>query len=140
MKLKCKLMTATAVPPRTTLGDAGSDLYSDGDAHLAVGRHAVVPTGVAVEIPEGHVGLVVGRSGLTSRGFGVRLGVIDSGYRGSICVMTHNTSCAQGWTIRPGDRIAQLLVVPVVDVEGWDAVAELSATERGDGGFGSTGT
>ncbi len=98
-------------------------------------------TGLAVEIPQGHAGLVLPRSGLALK-HGISLvnapGLIDAGYRGEIGVLLLNTDPAEIFRVEPGDRIAQLLVVPFVELEPTE-VAELPNSERGDGGFGSTG-
>lgn len=98
-------------------------------------------TGLAVEIPQGHAGLVLPRSGLALK-HGISLvnapGLIDAGYRGEIGVLLLNTDPAEIFRVEPGDRIAQLLVLPFVELEPTE-VAELPNSERGDGGFGSTG-
>jgi dUTP pyrophosphatase len=100
-----------------------------------------VKTGLAVEIPQGHAGLVLPRSGLALK-HGISLvnapGLIDAGYRGEIGVLLLNTDPAEIFRVEPGDRIAQLLVLPFVELEPTE-VAELPNSERGDGGFGSTG-
>ena len=101
----------------------------------------MVPTGIAVAIPEGHAGLVLPRSGLAKR-HGIALvnapGLIDSGYRGEIRVLLLNTDRSEAFEIGPGDRIAQLVVTPVADAEPVE-VAELAVSARGEGGFGSSG-
>jgi dUTP pyrophosphatase len=132
-----------AVPPRRAHpGDAGIDLVAVETVRLEPGGRAAVPTGVAVAIPEGHAGLVVPRSGLARR-HGVTLvnspGLIDAGYRGELQVLLVNLG-QQAYTVEPGDRIAQLVVVAV----GLHRVVELpelpeSADGRGAGGFGSSG-
>ncbi len=98
-------------------------------------------TGLAVEIPQGHAGLVLPRSGLALK-HGISLvnapGLIDAGYRGEIGVLLLNTDPAEIFRVEPGDRIAQLLVLPFVELQPTE-VAELPNSERGDGGFGSTG-
>jgi dUTP diphosphatase len=109
---------------------------------LGPGERAAVGTGVAVEIPDGHAGLVLPRSGLAAR-HGIALvnapGLIDSGYRGEIRVLLLNTDREDPFGIEPGDRIAQLLVVPFAGVEPVEAPSELTASVRGEGGFGSSG-
>ena len=142
MDLPCRRLTDDAtLPTRANEGDAGLDLYAAEDATLAPGERASVGTGIAVEIPAGHAGLVLPRSGLAARR-GITLvnapGLIDSGYRGELRVLLLNTDRAQEFEIAPGDRIAQLLVTPFAETEPVDA-AELSLSERGVGGFGSSG-
>jgi dUTP pyrophosphatase len=131
-----------AVPPsRARDGDAGLDLTSCEEVTLVPGARAAVGTGLAIEIPEGHAGLVVPRSGLALRhGLSVvnAPGVIDAGYRGEVRVILLNTDLEHAFTVEPGMRIAQLLVVPAVIVDVVE-VAELTASERGEGGFGSSG-
>ena len=129
------------LPSRTHSGDAGLDLSACEEVRIPAGERAAVGTGLAVEIPEGHAGLVVPRSGLALR-HGLSIvntpGVIDSGYRGEVRVILLNTDREHPFTVERGMRIAQLLVVPAVAVEVVEA-QELSATERGEGGFGSSG-
>jgi dUTP pyrophosphatase len=100
-----------------------------------------VGTGIAVEIPEGHAGFVLPRSGLAKK-HGIALvnspGLIDSGYRGEIRVLLLNTDPAEIFRVEPGDRIAQLMIVPIALAEPVEA-AELAESSRGDGGFGSSG-
>ena len=128
-------------PPRHAHpGDAGVDLHARHEVRLDPGARASVPTGIAVAIPEGHVGLVAPRSGLAARhGIGVvnAPGIVDSGYRGEIKVILVNHG-SEPIRLERGDRIAQLIVVPVATVEMID-VEELPSSERGAGGFGSTG-
>jgi dUTP diphosphatase len=142
MKLRFARLAEDAVlPTRAHEGDAGLDLYALEAAHLGPGERWNVRTGVAVEIPEGHAGLVLPRSGL-AREHGIALvnspGLIDSGYRGEIAVLLLNTDPAEVYRVSPGDRIAQLVVVPVPAAEPVEAEA-LAETARGDGGFGSSG-
>src|SRR5262249_11561508 len=122
-------------------GDAGLDLRAAIDATVKPGERVMVPTGVAVAIPEGHAGLVLPRSGLASRE-GLTLanapGLIDAGYRGEIVCAVVNLDRARPVRIAKGDRIAQLVVVQVPRVEpAW--ADELPPSIRGEGGFGSTG-
>lgn len=122
-------------------GDAGMDLYSRDDVHLAPGERALVPTGIAIALPSGFVAFVVPRSGLAVRQ-GVGLvnspGTIDAGYRGEIAVIMINTDRTEAVHISRGDRIAQLVVQPI-----WTArlleVDTLPGSVRGQGGFGSSG-
>jgi dUTP pyrophosphatase len=128
------------LPTRARPGDAGVDLYAAAPMTLAPGERATVGTGVAVAIPAGHAGLVTPRSGLAQRhGLGIvnAPGVVDSGYRGEIRVILVNHG-DEPVSLARGDRIAQLVVVPVAAADLVE-VAELPDSERGEGGFGSTG-
>jgi dUTP pyrophosphatase len=132
---------AARVPARAHDGDAGYDLHAIDALVLAPGERARVRTGIAVEIPDGHAGLVLPRSGLAAR-HGVALvnapGLIDAGYRGELEVLLLNTDRAERVAIAAGDRIAQLVLVALATVELVE-VDELGASARGAGGFGSTG-
>ena len=136
-----RLTDAATLPTRAHQGDAGLDLYSAETATLAPGERASVGTGIALEIPEGHAGLVLPRSGLAAR-HGISLvnapGLIDAGYRGEIRVLLLNTDPAQPFEVSPGDRVAQLLITPFAEAEPLEA-AELATSARGEGGFGSSG-
>jgi len=136
-----KLRDNATLPTRGHPGDAGLDLYSTEMAHLGAGERWGIGTGIAVEIPEGHAGLVLPRSGL-AREHGITLvnspGLIDAGYRGEIRVLLLNTDPAETVKIEAGARIAQLVVSPVAIAQPVEATA-LSESSRGDGGFGSTG-
>lgn len=129
------------VPAYARPGDAGLDLYAVEDVTIGPGGRAVVGTGLAVAIPDGHVGLVHPRSGLAAR-HGVTIvnapGTIDSGYRGEIKIILLNTDRDAAVEIVRGDRIAQLVVQAVVAVT-VIPVGSLDGSDRGDGGFGSTG-
>lgn len=135
------LSDAATMPARTHEGDAGLDLYAAEPAILGPGDRASVATGIALEIPAGHAGLVLPRSGLAAR-HGIALvnapGLIDSGYRGEVRVLLLNTDASEPFEIGAGDRIAQLVITPVAVAEPV-AAAELSASARGEGGFGSSG-
>lgn len=142
MKLTvCRLDPDAALPAAAHPGDAGLDLVANAEVTVGPGERALVPTGIAVAIPEGHGGFVLPRSGLASR-HGITLanapGLIDPGYRGEVMVSVVNLDRTEPYTITRGERIAQLVVIvhAVVEVEESDA---LPATERGEGGFGSTG-
>lgn len=131
------------VPSFATAGSAAMDLRAciDEDVTIAAGGRAIIPTGIAIALPcADYVALICARSGLASK-FGITMangvGVIDSDYRGELKVALHNSSDAD-YTIHDGDRIAQLMVLPVVQPT-LQLVEELDETERGEGGFGSTG-
>ncbi len=129
------------VPTRAYAGDAGLDLYALEPATLAPGERAAIRTGIAVEIPEGQAGLVLPRSGLARR-HGISVvnapGLIDAGYRGEVQVLLLNTDRSEPFALAAGDRIAQLVLVSVHTPEVVE-VDELALTERGAGGFGSSG-
>jgi dUTP pyrophosphatase len=129
------------VPVRSHPGDAGADLYAAADVELAPGQRAVVPTGVAIALPDGYAAFVHPRSGLAAR-HGVTIvnapGTVDAGYRGEIRVTLLNTDSDRTVRLRRGDRIAQL-VVQRVERPVFHEVEKLPGSARGDGGFGSTG-
>ena len=136
-----RLTPEAVLPTRAHAGDAGLDLYAADVATIGPGERLDVGTGIAVEIPPGHAGLVLPRSGLAMR-HGIALvnapGLIDAGYRGELRVLLLNTDRFDAFEVAPGDRIAQLLITPfapAVPVE----LAELATTARGAGGFGSSG-
>lgn len=136
-----KLKDEATLPTRAHEGDAGLDLYACEVAHIGPGERWSVGTGVALEIPEGHAGLVLPRSGLAMK-HGIALvnapGLIDAGYRGEVRVLLLNTDPAETFRVVPGDRIAQLVVAPIALAEPVE-VLELADSARGDGGFGSSG-
>jgi dUTP pyrophosphatase len=136
-----RLTDGARLPARAHPGDAGLDLHAAEPARIEPGQRASIRTGIALEIPEGHAGLVLPRSGLAARR-GIALvnapGLIDSGYRGEIRVLLLNTDRDDAFEIEPGDRIAQLVLAPVADAEPVE-VAELADSARGGGGFGSSG-
>lgn len=136
-----KLRDEAIVPTRAHAGDAGLDLYAAEPAHIGPGERWGVGTGIAIEVPEGHAGLVLPRSGL-ARDHGIALvnapGLIDAGYRGEVRVLLLNTDPAEIFRIEAGDRIAQLVVAPVGLAEPVEAEA-LTDSARADGGFGSSG-
>jgi dUTP pyrophosphatase len=143
MELPFKRLDPDApLPERTHPGDAGLDLRSMVDVVVEPGARALVPTGLAVAIPEGYAGLVLPRSGLASK-HGLTManapGLIDAGYRGEVICAVVNLDREQAVRIARGDRIAQLVVVAVPDVRPV-FVDELPPSSRGEGGFGSTGT
>lgn len=136
-----RLDPRATVPTRAHAGDAGLDLFALDAAALEPGQRASIRTGIAIEIPPGRAGLVLPRSGLAVR-HGIALvnapGLIDSGYRGEVRVLLLNTDRASSFEIAPGDRIAQLVIV-AVDAADPVEVDVLSVSERGTGGFGSSG-
>ena len=135
-----KLDRELPTPAHAHPGDGAVDLYARTAATLEPGAWAHIPTGIAVAIPDGYAGLVVPRSGLAARhGVGVANGpgLVDAGYRGEVGVIAINHGLSPV-TIERGDRIAQLMVVPVASQE-FVEVDELPDTTRGEGGFGSTG-
>jgi dUTP pyrophosphatase len=136
-----QLKDGATLPTRAHAGDAGLDLYANEAAHIGPGERWSVGTGVGVEIPEGHAGLVLPRSGL-ARDHGIALvnspGLIDSGYRGELRVLLLNTDPAETFRVEPGDRIAQLLLTPIATPEPVEA-DELTESVRGRSGFGSSG-
>lgn len=143
MKIKFKKLRAGAVTPtRGSAYAAGYDLYAclDNTVTIAPGETAMISTGLSVAVPEGYFGAVFARSGFASKQ-GLRpancVGVCDSDYRGEYTVALHNDS-ALPREIANGDRIAQLVVMPFLEVE-FEEAEELSETARGAGGFGSTG-
>lgn len=143
MSLRVRRVDPRAVlPTRAYPGDAGLDLYALDDAELGPGERASVRTGIAVQIPEGHAGLVLPRSGLARR-HGISVvnapGLIDAGYRGEVEVLLLNTDQSASFSIAAGDRIAQLVIVSVHTPEVLEA-DELAFSERGSGGFGSSGS
>lgn len=129
------------MPTRAHSADAGLDLYTQKDAILSGvferERSAVIDTGVHVEIPTGYVGMIKSKSGLNVYGGIVCEGVIDAGYTGSICVKLYNHGDI-GHYFRRGDKIAQLVIMPIV-TPALKLVDKFAETERGDNGFGSTG-
>lgn len=138
MQLKVKKIQADAkLPLYQHKGDAGLDLFSSVDSVLKKGEVKPVPTGIQVAVPEGHVGLVWDKSGISLKGVHRLAGVIDSGYRGEIKVVMVNFG-EEVFVIKKGMKIAQLLIQPVMDVEVVE-VDQLEETSRGENGFGSTG-
>jgi dUTP pyrophosphatase len=135
-----RLRDDAVLPAQAYAGDAGLDLAAADGVTIAPGERALVGTGVAVAIPDGYAGFVVPRSGLAARdGLGKvnSPGIIDSGYRGEVRVVLLNTDRERPFTVEPGMRIAQLLVVPIPRVRPVE-VDELPDSERGERGFGSS--
>lgn len=142
LKIDIKMLDEGIEPPAYAQpGDAGADLRSRVDLTLQPGERALVPTGVAIALPEGYVGLVHPRSGLAAK-HGITIvnapGTVDSGYRGELMVCLLNTDSSQAFEIQRGDRIAQL-VIQRFESATFNVVQSLSETERGTAGFGSTG-
>lgn len=128
------------LPTQARRGDAGYDLTSAEPGLVAPGGRHMFGTGIAVAIPEGYVGYIKPRSGLAAKhGIDVLGGVIDAGYRGEIKVILLNTSVHSAFMVHEGDRIAQLVIQPVASAT-FRKVTSLPASERAEGGFGSTGT
>ena len=148
-KVRVKALEQDAIiPTRTNLSDAGWDLYASHDILIRGGERAIIRTGIALQIPDEWVGLIWPRSGLSAKkGLDVLAGVIDSGYRGEIMVCLYNTNNPLPLfqtddfdvEIRKGDRIAQILFQPVPSIEMVE-VDELTDSDRGEDGFGSSGS
>ncbi|MFC6355369.1 dUTP diphosphatase [Luethyella okanaganae] len=135
------LITASIVPRYAHPGDAGADLHAAEAVVLGPGKRATVGTGVSIALPDGYAAFVVPRSGLASK-HGITIvnspGTVDAGYRGEIKVALLNTDGSAAYSIAAGDRIAQLIVMPVTRAT-FIEVERLPGSDRGDGGFGSTG-
>jgi dUTP pyrophosphatase len=135
-----RLREGAVLPARAYDGDAGLDLSASERVELAPGERAVVGTGLAVAIPEGHAGFVQPRSGLAAK-HGIAVvnspGLVDAGYRGELRVVLLNTDRRETFVVEPGMRIAQLVVVPIAVPE-LREVDELPESERGERGFGSS--
>lgn len=139
MTIPIKKLSATATIPRYIHPhDAGMDLYSCETLTIGSGERKLIPTGIAMAIPSGYVGLIWDKSGIaTNHGLKTMAGVIDSGYRGEIKILVHNLS-SESYTVQAGEKIAQMLIQPVEQKKIIE-VEELDETSRGAGGFGSTG-
>ncbi len=125
------------LPTRAHKDDAGLDLYCLEDTCLPGASGKLVRTGIAVEIPQKHVGLVADRSSLAKKGLKVTGGIVDAGYRGEVHVVLWNLT-AEDIQLKRSERVAQLLILPIVTPEVVE-VSSLGSTQRGDKGFGSTG-
>ncbi len=133
-----KLSEKAILPKYANPYDAGMDLYSNKTITLQPQERKLIPTGIAMAIPSGYVGLIWDKSGIaTNHGLKTMAGVIDAGYRGEIKILIHNLS-NQSYTIQAGTKIAQMLIQPVEQKKIIE-VGDLDDTERGQGGFGSTG-
>lgn len=138
-----KLSPVAKLPTYGSEDAAGADLYAclEEPVTVAPGKSAWIPTGIALEVPKGCAGLIYARSGLAcKKGLAPanKVGVIDSDYRGEVVVVLHNHA-DQPQTVEPGERIAQLVITPVLTPD-YEEVKELSSSKRGAGGFGSTGS
>ena len=135
------LFRGSVVPTYAHPGDAGADLVSTDDVVLEPGQRVTVGTGVAIALPDGYVAFVVPRSGLAAK-HGITIvnspGTVDAGYRGEIRVTLLNTDAHESYTVTAGDRIAQLVILPVSRAR-FVAVERLPGSDRGENGFGSTG-
>ena len=142
MNMKVKRLTETAIlPSRNKDGDVGYDIYADEDINRTSDTSETIKTGIAIELPEGYGALLVGRSGRTSQTpLRVNLGVIDNGYRGELLVMNDilTNGSRKIERFKKGDKIAQLIIIPIIDLEVTE-VETLSDSNRGDKGFGSSG-
>lgn len=142
MNLKVKRLTETAMlPVKNQDGDMGYDIFSDEDITLTTNNKDKISTGIAIELPKGYGAFLVGRSGLTSKTLlRINLGVIDNGYRGELHIMNDIIYKGSNETVRieKGDKIAQLIVLPIFDGDVVE-VDDVSETSRGDKGFGSSG-
>lgn len=144
-----KLHKEAKLPTRNKKTDAGLDLYALADIFLPYGTTRIIPTGVAIEIPEGFVGKIEDRSGMAAKGLRTGAGVIDTGYAGEVGVVLHNLTCEKdyltimestmsGYQIKRGDKIAQILLYRVETPDVIE-VEELWTSERGSAGYGSSG-
>lgn len=136
-----RLDEAAILPTLAHDGDAGYDLYSIEPAELAPGERAMIRTGIAIEVSKGHAALVLPRSGTAAK-HGITVvnapGLVDSGYRGEVKVLLLNTDRSETFTVAPGDRIAQLILVRV-ELPPVEETDSLNESARGEGGFGSSG-
>ncbi len=138
-----KLSELAVIPAYQTAHSAGADLYAALESPVIIppGQTCFIPTGLAMEIPEGLVGLIYARSGLAcKKGIAPanKVGVIDPDYRGEILIALHNHSMQDSVEIQPGERVAQFVLTPYITAD-FEESGELCASERGAGGFGSTG-
>jgi len=133
-----KLSSTAVVPSYAHAHDAGMDLYACESMVITAGERGLVPTGMAMAIPAGYVGLIWDKSGMALK-FGLKVmgGVIDAGYRGEVKIVMHNLSSAD-YHVEKGMKVAQMLIQPVMQMP-LAEVSELDSTPRGEGGFGSTG-
>lgn len=139
MIVKVKLEPGSFLPTRAHNTDAGWDLYAKEDFIVPAGGNAVQDTGVHMQIPEGYAGLLVSKSGLNVKHSLTSTGLIDATYSGSIVVKLYNHDKGKDYQFHAGEKISQITVLRLADIEGLEVVAELDESERGSGGFGSTG-
>ena len=139
LKIK-KLDPEAIIPTKANKTDAGYDLYALEDVEIPAINHRLIKTGISMAIPEGYVGLIWPRSGLAYKsGLDVFAGVIDAGYRGDVGVILYNSRVNNHYQVKKGDRIAQILFQKVKTFNLVE-VDDLDASQRGEGGFGSTGS
>jgi dUTP pyrophosphatase len=138
MKVKIKLDTGARIPTRAHATDAGLDLYARESKIIRAKDSAKFDTGVHIELPHGTTGFLKSKSGLNVNNGITSEGVIDEGYTGSIVVKLYNNS-ENDFKVKAGQKISQLVILPVVIPETLEIVQELENTDRGEGGFGSTG-
>ena len=139
MKVK-KLSEYAQLPQKAHAGDLGYDLFSNEGTAVFPGETKVVKTGIAIQFPEGYGGFIKDRSSVaTKKGLFTVAGVIDNGYIGEICIALHNGTDSL-IHVAPGEKIAQLVLIPTVDFKVEEVDEVISADFRGEGGFGSTGT
>lgn len=139
MKVK-KLVSSATLPQKAHAGDLGYDLFSASNTDIFPAETKLVKTGIAIQFPEGYGGFIKDRSSVaTKKGLFVVAGVIDNGYIGEIQVAFHNAS-DEIIEINAGDKIAQLVLIPTVNFQVEEVDALVQQDQRGDGGFGSTGT
>ncbi len=139
MTIKIKKLNESATLPKYAKeDDAGMDFYAAESLVLQPGERKLVPTGIAMAIPSGFVGLIWDKSGVaTKHGLKTMAGVIDAGYRGEVKILVHNLS-NESYVVEKGNKVAQMLIQPVSQKQLLE-VSELDETDRGEGGFGSTG-
>ena len=139
MKVRFKKLNEKAVmPTKAHATDAGFDLYASEAVTIPANGRAIIPTDIAMEIPQGYFGMAVGRSGNTiKRGLVGQTGIIDSGYRNGIGIMAFNFT-SEDIAIAQGERAGQIVLVPILECK-LELADELGSSERGEGGYGSTG-
>lgn len=139
MTIQVKLDKNAILPTRAHDTDAGWDLYAREDFTVPAGGSAVHDTGVHMQIPEGYCGLLVSKSGLNVKHSILSTGLVDAGYSGSYLVKLYNHDRGKDYRFHAGDKISQVTVLKLADIEWLDVVAELDDSERGANGFGSSG-
>lgn len=139
MIVKVKLQPGAFLPTRAHDTDAGWDLYAREDFTVPAGGSAVHDTGVHMQIPEGYCGLLVGKSGLNVKHSILSTGLVDSGYSGPYLVKLYNHDRGKDYRFHAGDKISQVTVLRLAEIEELEVVAELEESERGSDGFGSSG-